>query len=243
MKRRFSRRARPSRPIKRRKYVRKSGRFGKRARFSRRGTPYLRVRRTCYLGQFTPGTASTAGFWQYRTVSLAKGFFDSTGASMGGLSNLSEYTPLFDLYKLKAFKITLRPKFVALNTGQINATTSAVKDLPYVGIKIDPSDTAVASGTYSPATLNSFLEQTGVRIRRADRPINIYVKPKVTDTYGGGGALRYVYPTWTDLSTPAGQDVAHRGYWLYFWNQNFNNTDFLPYDVFITYYLQFKGAK
>lgn len=244
MKRRFSRRSAPKRTVKRRKYASKRGRFGKRTRYSRRGTPYLRVRRTCYLGGFMPNTTTTAGFCQYRTCSLTKGFFDQTGASIGGLTNLSEYTPLFDLYKLKAYKITLRPRWTGINQTQqmsVPLASATVYDVPYVAIKIDPTDTTTITGTYGATSFNAFLEQTGVRIKRADRAFSIYVKPKITEQYGSG-ANRYVTPNWTDLSTTFGQDMPHRGYWLYFFTQNFASL-YQSYDVFVTYYLQFKGAK
>lgn len=242
MKRRL--RSRPRRVTKRRRYARKrSGRFGKRARFSRRGTPYLRVRRTCYLGQFTPNTVSTNGFWQYRTVSLTKGFIDQSGASMGGLSNLSEYVAMFDLYKLKACKVTLRPNYVNMTTEQIRYAGASVAAIPYVTTMIDPSDNVTPSGAYSAGTLNTFLEQGRVRTRRADRSIIVYFKPKIIEQYGAG-ADRYVWPQWTRLDNAAGQDMPHRGYHMFFHNQNMDPFSVpINYDVHVTYYLQFKGAK
>lgn len=217
-------------------------RYGKRTRWTRRGTPFISVKRTCYLGAFTPNSTTTNGFWQYRTVSLTKGFFDASAASMGGLSNLTEYTSLFDLYKLGAVKITLRPNQQNMQSDQVLYSSSTTQNIPYVSICIDPTDNVSPTGVYNATTYNAFMEQGNrVRTKRADRTFSVYLKPKVIEQYGNG-ADRYVSPRWTRLDNTAGQDMPHRGYHMFFHNQAFS-AGFMTYDVFVTYYLRFKGAR
>lgn len=211
-----------------------------RPRSSLNAVPQISVKRTCYLGTISPNTVATYGFWQYRTVSLNSGFTDQALANMGGLSNLSEYTALFDQFKLCAFKIVLRPRRLDVQSTQDVPTGSSFLDRNYVTIVKDPTDITSPTGLYTVATFNSFLECGKARTYRGDRPISIYMKPKVQEQYGSG-ANRYVSPKWTDLNT-SGTTMPHRGFHLYFHNQAMTNT-FMQYDVFITYYLKFKGMK
>lgn len=211
-----------------------------RPRSSFRSVPVVSVKRTCYLGTINPNTVATYGFWQYRTVSLNSGFTDQSLANMGGLTNLSEYTALFDQYKLSAFKILLRPRRLDVQSSQDLYAGATFLDRNYVTIVKDPTDITSPTGTYTNATFNSFLECGKARTYRGDRPVSIYMKPKVQEQYGSG-ANRYVTPKWTDLNT-SGTTMPHRGFHLYFHNQAMT-TSFMQYDVFITYYLKFKGMK
>lgn len=200
----------------------------------------IKVTRTCYLGQYQPTTASTPGFWQYRTVSLTSGYNNQSGVNMGGLSNLAEYVPLFDQFKLSAYKIVLRPNQVDYNQPMNASSLTGV--LPYVHVVHDPMTATIPSGTYSAATVNQFLEQGNVRTYRGDRKVTIYVKrPKVREEYGTG-AIRYISPTWTTLDNSFGQAMEHRGFHLMHSSQNLAAA-FPAYDVFVTYYLRFRGMK
>lgn len=200
----------------------------------------IKVARTCYLGNYLPNAVGTQGFWQYRTVSLASGYLDQTGVSLGGLSNLAEYQLLFDQFKLSSFKITLRPNVLDLN--QTQSASTLTYQPPYVHVIMDPASGVTPSGTYSVATVNSFLENGKVRTYRGDKKINIYVKrPKIIEEYGGG-ADRYVSPRWTQLDSQ-GINMPHRGFHLMHQAQNMTANNNVSYDVWITYYLRFKGMK
>lgn len=212
-----------------------------RPRMTRRIVPSVSVKRTVYLGQISPNTTTINGYWQYRTVSLDTGFTNQTGASMGGLTNIAEYEALFDQYKLSAFKITLRPKVNDLQATQDVPGATSFRDVPYVSIVKDPTDRTTPSGTYNSTALNAFLELGRAKTYRGDRKVDIYMKPLVAEQYGGG-AERYVKPQWTDLNT-AGKAMPHRGYHLFFHTQNLIAAAFIQYDVFVTYYLQFRGMK
>lgn len=204
----------------------------------RRAVPVISVKRTCYLGTIAPNTNTTPGFWQYRSVSLNSGFTNETNTNMGGLSNVAEYQALFDQFKLCAFKITLRPRANDLQYDQTGA--ALVRDIPYVSIVKDPVDAVIPAGIYSSSNLNSFLESGNVRTYRADKPVTIYMKPKVQEQFGSG-AIRYVTPKWTTLDS-TGINMPHRGFGCFFHNQSMTGI-FNTHDVFITYYLKFKGMR
>lgn len=206
----------------------------------RRSMPIISVKRTCYLGTMTPNTVATYGFWQYRTVSLSNAFYDQALSNMGGLSNVTEYQALFDQYKLCAFKITLRPRVVNVDNDQ-TATAAIGRDFNWVSVVRDACDNVSPTGTYTAATLNTFLETGKAKSYRGDKPVNIYMKPLVQEQYGGG-SNRYVKPQWTDL-TATGITMPHRGYHLFFHTNTLTSASFTPYDVFVTYYIKFKGMK
>lgn len=203
--------------------------------------PKISVTRTCYLGNFIPDTVSTNGFWQYRTVSLTKGFLNQNATSLGGLTNLSEYTALFDSYKMNAFKVVLRPRISSINRDQdVPTAGTTIQEIPYCTVIKDSYDNTAPTGTYTAANLNTLLEDGRAKTYRADRPITIFMKPKVIEQYGSG-ADRYVTPKFTRLNNSNGQDMPHRGFHTFFHMQNFAALGALSYDVWITYYLQFRG--
>lgn len=237
MKRKRSSGRRTKRPYKR---ARRS--YKKRGMKYRRARPrqaLLSVKRTCWIGSFTPATAATSDFWSYQTPSLASAFAAPGGVALGGLSNLAEYTPMFEQYKINGIKLAFKPRFVNFNMDQQVPTAGvAFRDPPYVSVIMDPRNNVTPSGLYSAATINSFLENGNVKTRRADRAFSVYVRPQVQEQFGGG-AVRYIKSPWTNSGDTT---VAQRGYHLFFHNQNFGTT-FNQYDVFVTYFLQWKGMK
>lgn len=211
------------------------------------GSKVLNVKRTVCLGQFAPGTLTTDGFYKKMTVSLQTGFTSNNGTSLGGLTNLTEFTALFDQYKLLAFKVVLRPQNRDYNLSQLNPSTGTTfYGFPYVSVMRDPFDVVAPSGTYGRTVYNSFLEQGGDKVKtyRGDKEIKIYCKSWVPDNYGNVGApsVRWTRPKWTQLDAN-GQAMQHYGYTLFFHNQNFDATTFNAYDVFVTYYLKFRGSR
>lgn len=204
----------------------------------------LSVRRMCVSGSpLTVSTTATSNFWRYQTVSLDSGFqqMDVAGTTLTSLTNRTEYQALFDEYRLSAFKVTLIPKFSNYNTDQAAAYGTTL--IPYICIVKDAQSKLVPTGTWSAATLNTLLENGG-KIYRADRPINIYMKPLVTEQYGGG-ADRYVRPRFTDLQSAAGTTMAHRGFHMFVFVGTWVAASMagLAWDVRTTYYLKFKNHR
>lgn len=204
--------------------------------------PTIAVKRTCYLGTVTPNSSSTPAFWRYISTSLDSGFTNESNFSMGGLTNLAEYTPLFDQYRLNAIKYVLRPR-QGMNVADQNNATAISHERGYHSVLIDKAGTITPTGTFTSTTYNTFLENGNVRTYDATKPVTIYIKPLVQEQYGSG-AFRYVKPRWTDLGT-AGNAMPHRGFHL-FTHTNSMNTASLgryAYDVFVTYFIQFKGQR
>lgn len=220
------------------------GRFRTKVPRAPRGT-ILNVRRMVISA--SPMTVSTTtgvyGYWRYQTVSLDNGFqqFNVDGTALTSLTNKAEYQALFDEYKLSAYKVTLIPKFANYSTSQDAALGTTL--IPYICIVKDPQSKLVPTGLWSGATLNILLENGG-KIYRADRPVNIYMKPKVTEQYGGG-ADRYVSPKFTDLSSSAGTTMPHRGFHIFVFVGTWVAASMvgLAWDVRTTYYLKFKNHR
>lgn len=241
VKRRMSRAARNARPAKRRRVTAMvvSRRI---PRPIRAALPTINIKRTVYLGSVTPGTTSTSHFWRYIAPSLDVGFTNESNASMGGLTNLSEYTSLFDTYRLNAIKCVLRPRQgMAVADQNTNAAISFERG--YHSVLFDKEGTISPAGIYQPSTYNSFLEQGNVRTYDATKPLTIYLKPLVQEQYGNG-AVRYIKPNWTDLGT-TGNAMQHRGFHLFTHTQSMSAASLgrCAYDVFVTYYVQFKGQR
>lgn len=221
-------------------------RYGGRSRRTRGA--YLRVKRLVVANApltIGPGVG-TAGFWQYVQPSLDIFMRDMNAVSpvsLGGLTNLTEYTNLFDQYKLSALKYTFVPRLSNINAEAVlNLTGTSVIRKPYWCIVKDPQTQLTPTGAWSRANLNVLLEQGG-KIYSADKPINIYLKPRISEQYGGG-ATRWVRPNWTTTDAP-GASMPHRGFHLFAFNDDFDSTSFanMRWDVRVTYYLQFKNMR
>lgn len=230
--------------IKRKKSTYKKRKFNMtRRKYVPKGLTVKRM--VCATQPFTYSSVATTNFWKYNTVALTSGMVDyASGATIASLTNLSEYSVLFEQYKLSAFKITFRPKFSNLNQSQINNTTGATTyAIPYFCIVKDPMGSQTPLGTWTQSTLNTLLENGG-KVYRADRPVTIYMKPKISEQFGGG-SNRYLTPKFSDLGTSAGTSMPHRGYHMFCFNQGFDSTAITQqsWDVYVTYYLRFKNPR
>lgn len=201
------------------------------------------VRKICSSSPVTFSTVDTKNFYHYCTVSLQNGFqtFAVTPTTVCNLTNLTEYSALFEQYRLNAFKVELIPRYVNFSTDQ-GTGTGTVRNIPMVYICKDPHQAGpLATGVWQPLFLNGLLENGG-KTYRADKKITIFMRPKVSEQYGAG-ANRYVKPQWTDLTTTAGQQMPHRGFHMMAFSNTWDPAAFPVFDVFVTYYLQFRNPK
>lgn len=201
-------------------------------------TNYLSIKRSWYAGRVVPSTVSTNNFWCYCTPTLMNAGILST-TTLSGLPNLSEYTVLFDAYKISGIKYRFVPRNMDYNLGQINPT-GTFYDVPMVSIINDPTSVVLPSGAYTMATYNTFAETGSLRRIRGDKEFTIYMKPLIQEQYGSG-ALRYIKPRFTATDSN-GQTMPHRGFHIFWHNFNFSST-FTEYDVYVTYYITFKGQR
>lgn len=232
-------------PIKKQKRSNKK-RFNKKRSFNMRkgmrrsSKNTLTVQRTWYAGQVVPSTVATGNFWSYVTPSLSSAGTIATTA-LSAVPNLTEYTSLFDSFKVSAIKLKFRPRNVDINLSQSNPSTGTTyTDVPYVSYLIDPYSTLTPSGTYSIATFNNFYAEGRAKTIRGDKEFSIYWKPKCQEQFGSG-ALRYINPRYASTDT-AGTTMPLRGVHIFFHSYNFTGV-FNQYDVYATYYMKFKGQK
>lgn len=129
-----------------------------------RSSKVMRMAKVCYASSWAFSTASTSGFWQYKVFT-----------PNNSVQNWTEINQLFDEYKVNAIKVTFRPRYDSI-TGADNGAGTVQAYAHYV---IDPASTTTPSGTYGAVSLNSFLEQSGVKTRTLNRPFSVYFRPKV----------------------------------------------------------------
>lgn len=199
------------------------------ARTPRVSLPTMAFKRTWYYGVFQPTTVTTAGFWQYFTIQFSN------------MPNVSEYTSLFDQYRINAIKWTFRPRYDSFAG---NDTTDTV--LPGVtnqmGTNIhiikDPMSTVTPTGTYSAGTLNSYLENGNVRSYNGNKAVTVYWKPMIDDALSTG--TRRVKAPFISCNNSI---VPHAGFHVFFQDFNFSGTFGQQWDMFVTLYFQCRGQR
>lgn len=188
----------------------------------------LHIKRTYYNGSWTWGNAATSDFWRYYAFTTAQ------------INNFAEIANVFDEYRINGIKVTFRPRYDSVTNP--SAAGTLTQPQAYAHILVDPASTLLPSGTYGSTSLNTFLENQGVRTKTLNRPFSVYFKPKVQDQLlGGGTATRVVKPTYLK-TTETGVD--HRGFHIYLQQNAFatGNTN-IVLDVFFTFYLSLRNLK
>lgn len=221
-RKRMSRRAIRSRKRRGiRKRVRRSG-----GTSSRQGMRPMSFRRTFWSQYFVPTTVSTTNFWQY---------FSTT---FGTLPNVSEYTNLFDSYKVNGVKYTFVPKYTGFNGDDATTAGTTNRGNGFVSVINDPRNVTTATGTYGSASFNAFQELGNSKLHSASRSFSVYYKPFVDDPMSVG--TRRVPCSWLQTSNTA---QPLNGFHAYFHDSNFSGVFNQNWDVYITLYFQCRGMK
>lgn len=190
------------------------------------------IKRTFNLGYWQPSTVSTSDFWKYYTFRFSD------------LPSYTEFQPLFDLYKINAIKVTFRPRFNSFDGANTTDTT-----LPGITnqqgtnlhIVVDPySANTAPTGTYTRSNMNTFLENGKVRTYNGNKAVSVYFKPTILDAIGDGTVTRAIKAPW--LYT-GGVGTQHYGFHAFAQDVNMTGTFGQSWDIFVTYYMQFKGLK
>lgn len=192
--------------------------------------PTLSLKRTFWYEYWSFGTATVDNFWRYYQPPMAI------------LPNLSEYSALFDQYKINGIKITLRPRWTGFD-GADTTSTASNKPLQSVHYIVDPLSQITRAGTYGASTFNTFCENGNVKSVVGVKPINIYWKPMHNEDAGTGITnARLVGPRY--LSFASATNVQQNGVHIFLQDPNFANAATgWGYDVFFTYYFQVRGMK
>lgn len=154
---------------------------------------------------------------------------------LSDLPSASEFTTLFDSYRITGVKMTLIPQFTQtdLNTADPNTTN---KTTPNYYTVIDYDDNTALSGA------TDYFQYDTFKLWRGNRIVKVYCKPRLqlTGNVSGASTLAFQAPKgqWVDCnqtgapyfglkvgidSTPVAGDVNIR--------------------VYFTYYLQFKSVR
>lgn len=191
--------------------------------------PKITFQRTSFYGSMGFGSAATTDFWKYNVLNI------------GSMNNYTEFTSVFDEYKIHALKYTFRPRYDGVDVnGQ--ATPVSTNTLCYAHVINDPASTVIPAGAYNATTLNTFLEQGNVKSHVLTKPFSVYFKPMVArQLFGGGTASSMIKAPWIKTSETA---VDHRGFHMFLQNNNMSTSNpGLILDIFVTYYVSFKGLK
>lgn len=170
-------------------------------------------------------------------TSVTSDTFTNQFFALSNVPNYTEFTNLYDQYKINAVKVTLIPRG---NTAEITASSGAstVFQGQSVGVfsVIDYDDTAAL------ANINEACQYQNMKMTRATQQHSRYLKPRfnlLSITNQGTGATGASQNTrgWLDCDYI---NVPHYGVkWALQQNVNYN----LTYDVKIDYYLAFKNVR
>lgn len=163
------------------------------------------------------------------------------GFKLDNLVNYTEFTSLFNQYRINAVKVTLLPYYDSNDMSNINPDGGTG-----VGRPANPILWTVCEddGTTTVVNQNAVMQNSKARlVRRPMSPFSIYFKPKFQTSVGNIGTTVSAHPMrgWLDTQNFA---VMHYGISVagYIPAASSTSTPPLNYKVFIKYYLQFKEA-
>lgn len=209
-----------------------------RARYGRVARPVslrgqvANIKRTFYMQNWNPNTASVDGYWKYFTFRLSD------------LPNYTELLALWDQFKISAIKVTFRPRydnFAGNDTVDTTLPGVTAQGLTMAHVINDTGSQLVPSGAYNTSTLNSFLEQGTVRSYQGTKPFSVYFKPTVYMTVSASATSRLIRAPY--IMTQDGWNTSHRGFHMFLQDVNLTGTFNQSFDMFVTYYLRLKGLR
>jgi len=191
----------------------------------------MRTVKTTYQGTWGFSAGTTSGFWKYYEAQAIQ------------MSEFSEFATIFDEYKITNLKYTFRPRYDTYQAESGSGTgATSVLPLCYAHVIKDPASTRIPTGSYSAATINTFLENGAVKSFTLNKPMSVSFRPKIlTQDFGGGTASTATASRWIRTTEDG---VPHRGFHMFLQNNNLQTTNnALLLDVFVTYTIMFRGAR
>lgn len=204
---------------------RKKARTAMVSRVPRMMTPrnaVMNCKRTKWIEYWQPSPAITAGFWKQYNQAFSDVF------------NATDFTNLFDEYKINAIKLKFVPRYDGNDAGSASPQNSAMVSVCY-----DTRSSLTPSGSYSSATYNAFSEQGLVKTYATLRPFTVYWKPSLRQPNFIAGS-KFLGPQW--LPTAATTET-HYGPHIFMHDMNFTASFRNSYDIFITHYISLRGVK
>lgn len=186
------------------------------------GSPTFFVKQKTFIETWAFSSASTSGFWRYLTVLPSN------------MTNFAQHAVVFDEFKIVGVTFELRPQFDNFSPDNSLWSSGVIHTIN------DPSSSTNPTGVFGAATLNTFLEQGGVKSQRFGTNVIRYVKPKVASQVSGGGLSgKLTAAPWLKTDDTA---VSHRGMHVYLQQ---NDSTLLPakFDLFVTHHIMFRGHR
>lgn len=182
----------------------------------------------------TAGSVISTGNLTLGSTTGPNNFGYDFGASMiFRLQDVEQYTELismYDRYKISGVKIKIIPLSNVSGSGGLSF-------LPELMYAIDPDDGSVPTETY--------MRQKGAKCRRLDKPVNIYLRPKVaTQLYQSAIATGYGVANAPYINS-ASFGVEHYGLKMYFRNVDLraNTAVSTQFNIETTFYLAMKDPQ
>lgn len=205
---------------KRRRYV------GRKLRVSRlRGLrqPVQYFKRTQYINDGIVIAPNPVPAWRTGAYSF----------NMVNIPSVTDFTTLYDQYKIKGIKFTLIPKYNSVDIGP-NPTSGNIIQQTQVATVLDYDD------INNPGTLDVLLQYQSLKITRGGKTHSRYFKPsQLTNVYRGAlvpDGHSVSKAKWNDM---AYLDIVHYGVK---WAIQENASVPLNFDVKIDYYLAMKNV-
>lgn len=186
---------------------------------------------------------------QYRatpfTLTYSVGYsYTSYMFNLGGLPNYTEFTNLFDAYRILAVKITFIPSVSSNDAGNVlNATNWGYQPTIWTGV--DKNGFSWTGATYPTInTENAIVQNNNAKIvRNPLKPFSIYIKNPAVELgvvasatlVGGGNRARQ----WIDTDN---YSVNHYGAFIGGLIPNGTANFSVVYNPIIKYYMQFKNV-
>jgi len=189
-------------------------RYRRRTRYNRRGQKvYMFKRMTGIFGQLT--------------ISNINDTFDGYNFSLSDLPNVTEFTSLYDVYKINAVKIVFIPQMTQ------NISLSTVNNAAANARFFSAIDYTDSTG---PTSMDQLRQYQSCKYTSCLRTHKRYFKPRIMDS----GAAYNPGKPWIATSSP---NVNYFGLYIGVEPMSASVTPTMAYSIECTYYVSFKNVK
>lgn len=220
--------------------------LGKR-KFTGRSGPRRKRRRTMIRRPWRSMTSSRGGFksvfnFQRRLfietigVTNLADFMKGYSFNLNQLSNVTEYTSLFDQYRICGIQIAIVPTITGFDSASPSTSLSTFL-IPEVRTIVDHDDSA------NPASFNEMYEYKYCKMTRGNRVHTRYFKPSILQqAYESAVATAYTpkYNQWLSTTDPA---TPHYGLKIGIDALGSANTGTMNFRLYAKFYIQCKNPK
>lgn len=182
--------------------------------------PGMTLKRRFFLQSWAFSGAAVNDFWRYY------------GFNLNQLPNVTDFTNLFDEYRINGIRLSFYPRYSDYQAGTTAAPQPSRIDMVQV---IDPMTTITVAGSFGSTVLNGLMEDSNARIRDLSRPRHIYFKPKVLVANG-----QWRFSPWLRSDQVS---ADHRGVHVFLKDANFVGATGPIIDVFVTFYFSLRNLK